>query len=241
MRSGEKNNRGEKTLLVSLEESEQIKAAAVKGHCLLLGITGGIASGKSTVTRMLQSLGAPLIDFDVLSRLVVEPEKPAWKDIVEFFGKDILLPDQSLDRKKLSDIVFRHPKKRKRLEGFTHPRILELFVRRIKEIVGSTPGVIIQVDIPLMIESGLYHMFHRIVLVYASRELQIERMIRRDGISKEKALQILNAQMPLDDKINYVDFVIRNDGPLESARTQVEDVWKTLKQIQAESPVSSGI
>ena len=106
----------------------QVEAIRGKDNRLLLGVTGGIATGKSTVVNMLRELGAPIIDFDVLAREVVEPEKPAWKDIVAYFGEQVLQEDRQLDRKKLSDIVFRDFEKRKKLESFTHPRIFEAFI-----------------------------------------------------------------------------------------------------------------
>lgn len=203
-----------------------------KDKFLLLGVTGGIASGKTTVANMLRELGAPIIDFDLIARLVVEPGKPAWKEIVEYFGKQVLKKDNSLDRKKVSKIVFRDMEKRKKLEGFTHPRIHEEFVKQVNEIAEKNPNAIIQVAIPLLIELNLQYMFHKTLVVYIPQEKQIERLIERDGISENEAKNILKAQLPIDEKVGYADFVINNEKSLEETKRQVEDLWQTLKRLQ---------
>jgi len=199
---------------------------------LLLGVTGGIATGKSTVSEMLEQLGAPLIDFDVLARKVVEPGKPAWKDIVEYFGRQVLQEDETVDRKKLSSVVFRDVEKRKKLEGFTHPRIFEEFYRQVGEIAASISEPIIQVSIPLLIELNLQYRFDKLLVVYIPREMQVERLIKRDGISREAAENILKAQLSIEEKVGFADFVIHNEGTLEETRKQVEDVWVKLKEVQ---------
>jgi dephospho-CoA kinase len=181
---------------------------------------------------MLAELGAYTIDFDVLAREVVEPGRPAWKEIVEFFGRQVLNEDETINRKKLSDIVFRDLEKRKKLESFTHPRIHQEFVKRIKEITASDPNAIIQAVIPLLIELNLQYIFHKIILVHIPYEKQVERLMARDGITREQAQNILNAQLPIDEKIGYADFVIHNEGSLEQTRRQVEELWKELQSIQ---------
>jgi len=199
-------------------------------HRLVLGVTGGIASGKSTVSEMLSGLGAAHIDFDMLSREVVAPGEPALAKIVDYFGKQVLQEDGSLDRKKMSAIVFQDMEKRKKLESFTHPAILEAFVRRIEAITGKDPKAIIQVSVPLLIEVNMQHMFDKVLLVYASPEQQVERLSARDGISTEEAAGILKSQLPIDEKLAYADFVIRNEGDLADTRRQVEDLWRELQK-----------
>lgn len=213
---------------------EQLEALRGKDNRLLIGVTGGIATGKSTVSRMLEDLGSPIIDFDVLAREVVEPGKPAYEQIVSFFGKQVLAEDGAIDRKKLSDIVFKDMEKRKKLEGFTHPQIGAEFLKRVMEITAADPSAIIQVAVPLLIEVNLTHLFHKILLVYAPRETQIERLVKRDGIREEEAGRILDAQLPIDEKVGFADFVINNEKGLEETRRQVEGLWKKLQQIQAE-------
>jgi dephospho-CoA kinase len=203
-----------------------------KVNYLLLGVTGGIASGKSTVANMLRDLGAYAIDLDILAREVVEPGQPALQEIVEYFGKQVLQEEGNLDRKVLSNIVFQDIEKRKKLESFTHPRITELFNHKLKDITSSDPNAIIQVVNPLLIEFNSQYRYHKILVVYVPREIQIERLIKRDNIPKEKAEKILDAQMPIDEKIDYADFVIYNDKSIDETKTQVRKLWKKLKVIQ---------
>ncbi len=201
-------------------------------RCLLLGVTGGIASGKTVVSGMLGALGAKTIDFDILAREVVEPGKPAWKHIVEYFGEQVLMQDNTLDRKKLSDIVFKDAEKRKTLERFTHPEIGAEFVRRVEEVIEKDPEAIIQAVVPLLIEGNMQKMFDKVIVVYAPPEVQIKRLVLRDKLSKGQAANILLSQLPIDQKIKFADFVIRNDNSLEDTREQVEALWQTLSELQ---------
>lgn len=203
-----------------------------QGNRLLLGVTGSIATGKSTVSKMLEELGAPLIDFDVLARQVVEPGEEAWKEIVDYFGRQVLQEDETIDRKKLSHVVFRDMEKRKKLESFTHPRIFEAFYKQVSDIAGRIPDPIIQVGIPLLIELNLQYRFDKLLVVYIPRDMQIERLMKRDGISREEAENILKAQLPIDEKVGFADFVIHNEGTLEETKKQVEDVWRKMKEMQ---------
>ncbi|MFH1491144.1 MAG: dephospho-CoA kinase [Pseudomonadota bacterium] len=212
-----------------LDELEKIRG---KDNRLLLGVTGGIASGKSTVSKMMEELGAPVIDFDVIAREVVEPEKPAWKEIVDYFGRQVLREDGTLDRKKLSDIVFRDIEKRKKLESFTHPRINDAFIDQLKGLVKENPEAIIQVVVPLLMELNLQYRFHKNLVVYVPPEVQIERLSERDGIPREEAANILKSQLPIDEKVGYADFVINNEHSLDETRKQAEELWGQLKQIQ---------
>ena len=203
-----------------------------ENNSLLLGVTGGIATGKTTVVRMLEELGAPVIDFDLLAREVAEPGEPALKDIVGYFGEEILLKDGSLDREKLSGIVFQEEEKRRILESFTHPRIYEASERQVKKIIEKDPNAIIQLDIPLLFEQNLQHMVHKVLVVYIPREKQIARLIEREGMSREEAVDRLKAQLPIDEKLGRADFVINNEKTLEETKKQVEGLWKILKKMQ---------
>jgi dephospho-CoA kinase len=211
----------------------------IKFSPLILGVTGGIASGKSTISKMLEAMGAPIIDYDVIAREIVEPGEPAWKDIRGYFGAQVLGADGKIDRKKLSDIVFRDEEKRKKLEGFTHPRIIEVAAKQADKIAEKNPNAVIQAVIPLLFEANLQHLVHKVLLVYIPREMQIERLMKRDGISREAAESILKAQLPIDEKLGYADFVIRNEGTLEETRKQVEQVWEQLKKEQKKMPKMS--
>ena len=212
------------------EEVNQLEAIRGKDNRLLLAVTGGIASGKSAVSKMLEELGAPIIDYDVIAREIVEPGKPAWKDIAAYFGEQVLKGDREIDRKKLSDVVFRDMEKRKKLESFTHPRIIAEAATRADEIAKKNPNAIIQVAVPLLIEINMQHKFHKVLLVYVPRETQIERLMKRDAITREAAENMLKAQLPIDEKLGYADYVIHNEGTLEETRRQVEQVWEELKK-----------
>jgi len=213
----------------SYEGARNLDGVRGRNDRLLLAVTGGIASGKSTVAEMLEELGAPMVDLDLIARQVVEPGKPAFDEIVDYFGRQVLQEDGYIDRKKLSGIVFSDPEKRKRLEGFTHPRIMDEMKREVNEIAHRAPGSVIQVVVPLLIELNLQYVFHKILVVHIPPEMQIDRLAERDGIDKEEAANILKAQLPIDEKVGYADFVIHNDKTPEETRKQVEELWETLK------------
>ncbi len=199
---------------------------------ILLGVTGGVASGKTTVARMIEKLGAPTIDFDLLSRIVVAPNKPAWEEILTCFGKQVLLADKSLDREKLSRIVFSNPAQRRKLEDIIHPRIFEEFARRVRHYTAREPHAIIQAVVPLLFEAHMQHLFDKILLVYIPPAMQAERLMRRDGISRELAANIINAQLPIESKKGDADFVIDNSGTLRETARQVRKVWGEIKRWQ---------
>jgi dephospho-CoA kinase len=200
------------------------------GDLLILGVTGGIASGKTTVADMLAELGAPIIDFDLLARQVVGPDKPGFREIVDYFGDQVIGKDGSLDRKRLSGIVFHDPAKRKVLEGITHPRIVAAFVRQVRQTAENDPHGIVQAVIPLLFEVNLRHLVHKVLLVYVSPDKQVERLTRRDSISQEEARRILKAQMPIDQKVAKADFVIHNEGNVNETRREVNALWRSLKK-----------
>jgi dephospho-CoA kinase len=216
----------------SYESLEFIQALSGNDNRLLLGVTGGIASGKTTVADMLEKLGAPIIDFDILSRVVVESEKPAWKDIVSYFGEQILNKDKTLNREMMRKIVFSDPQKKKKLESFIHPRLGSEYAKLVSEYTEKDPDVIIQVVVPLLVEAEMQTTFHKLLMVYVPEEEQIKRLTKRDNCSKEMALSIINTQLSVEEKKGYCDFIIDNSGSLDETRKQVEDFWERLKQIQ---------
>jgi len=210
------------------------------GNVLLLGVTGSIATGKSTVASMLEELGARTIDFDVLSRVVVEPDKPAWRDIVSFFGEQVLLEDRTLDREGLRQIVFRDLEKKKTLESFIHPRIGEEFLRLVREHADQDPNAIVQVVVPLLIETHMHPLFHHLLMVYAPEEVQKRRLIERDEMTEEMATKMIRSQLSVEEKKGYCDLVIDNSGSLEETRRRVEELWSELTRIQRERIASRG-
>ena len=206
---------------------------------LLLGVTGSIATGKSTVAKMLEELGARTIDFDILSRVVVEPGKPAWEDIVAYFGKQVLQADQTLDREKLREIVFRDLEQKKKLEGFLHPRISEEFIKMVDAFTRKDPKVIIQAVVPLLIETNMQAFFDNILMVYATEEEQKRRLMARDGCSEEMAMNMIRSQLAVEEKKGYCDLIIDNSGPEQETRKQVEKLWQKLKKLRQERKGSS--
>ena len=195
---------------------------------LNVGLTGGIASGKSTVAKMFEDKGAYLIDFDALAHFAEEPDQPAWKAIVEFFGTDILNEDGTINRAKLGQIVFADQEKLFRLNSIVHPAVFDLWRRRIEDIREMNPRAIVVSDVPLLIEVSMQHLFDVVILVYVSPEDQIRRLQERNEYSRKEAESRLDTQMPIDEKIPHADFVIDNKGPLETTRSVVNAVWEEL-------------
>ena len=204
---------------------------------LLLGVTGSIATGKTTVAGMLEELGAYTIDFDVLSRVVVEPDKPAWKDILAYFGEQVLAEDRSLDRAKLREIVFKDLEKKKKLESFQHPRIFEEFIKQVEQYTSEDPNAIIQAVVPLLIEANMHPLFHNILMVYASEEEQKKRLMKRDGFTEEMATSMIGSQLSVEEKKGYCDLIVDNSGSQENTRRQVRKLWEKLKSIQRERKI----
>ncbi len=201
---------------------------------LLIGVTGSIATGKSTVAKMLEELGARTIDFDVLSRVVVEPGKPAWEDIVAYFGQQVLKEDQTVNREKLREIVFRDLEEKKKLEGFLHPRISEEFIKQVDAHSRKDPEAIIQAVVPLLIETNMQAFFHNILMVYATEEEQKKRLMARDGCSEEMAINMIRSQLSVEEKKGYCDLIIDNSGTEKETRKQVEKLWKKLEKLRQE-------
>ncbi|HIE07476.1 MAG TPA: dephospho-CoA kinase [Desulfarculaceae bacterium] len=208
---------------------EMMKKVKGDGRRTLIGVTGGIASGKSAVSMMLTELGSPLIDFDLIARQVVEPNTAGLAKIVDYFGRQVLADDGSLDRKKVSAIVFGDMEKRKKLESFTHPPIYEEFFKQADAIAAENPEAIIQVSVPLLIELNLQYLFDKILVVHVPTEVQEERLAQRDNISSEEAANIMKSQLPIAEKLQFADFVIDNSQDLDATRSQVEAIWHDLQ------------
>lgn len=195
---------------------------------LVVGLTGGYASGKSTVARMFEELGAVLIDADLLARKVVAPGRPAWYQIVEHFGKGILLGNSEINRKALADIIFKDEKEREKLNSIVHSRVLEEELAAIDEIREKKPDAVVILSVPLLIESGHFNYCDRIVVVTVDEETHIMRLIERDGFSRDEAIRRISAQMPLSEKVKYADFVVNNSGSIEETERQAKVVFGRL-------------
>jgi dephospho-CoA kinase len=201
-------------------------------------LTGGIATGKSTVTAIFEKRGAIIFDFDVVAHEVVEPDTPAWKDIVAYFGESILNDDRSLDRARLGDIVFPDPAERKKLEGFIYPRLFEEYSRRIREIEKNNPQALVLADTPLLFEAKLEGMFDKIVVVYATREQQMQRLTDRDDLDRDAVLARLDAQMPTEEKVERADYVIHNCDSIEDVERDANELFDELQKMALSNPHS---
>ena len=194
----------------------------------LVGLTGGIASGKSTVAKILQSLGAAIVNADDLAREVVEPGHEAWKEIVAAFGADILQSDQTLDRQKLRTLIFNQPEARKRLESIIHPRVRALAEERIRDYAAAGYPVAIY-EVPLLFEGNLQEWLRPVILVACDVETQTARLQNRDHLTAADAEKHIAAQMSLKDKRRLADYVIENNGSLEDLERQTRQILEELK------------
>jgi dephospho-CoA kinase len=193
----------------------------------IIGLTGGIASGKSTVAAILRELGAPVVDADVLARRVVEPGQPAYHDIVREFGREVLADDGTIDRKKLADVVFADDARRKRLNAITHPRIAEAAQAETSRHIGAGAPVVFY-EAALLVENGLHRMLDGLVVVSAPEDVQVRRVMARDGLDEAAARARLAAQLPLAEKLKVASHVIDNAGTPEATRAQVERLYREL-------------
>jgi len=196
----------------------------------IVGLTGGAASGKSLVLQAFMELGAYVIDCDVLSREAVIPCSKAWWEIVRVFGDDMLRKDLAIDRKKLRAIVFSDHEQRAALEAIVHPEVRRKCVERIEAIkkVDPKPEALVVVDVPLLIETGMQADFDTVIVVYVSEETQIKRLMARDGITKAAARKLIGLQMPLQEKLQFADYVLSNEGTRDETEKQVSALFATL-------------
>ncbi len=190
------------------------------------GLTGTVGSGKTTVARMFAERGAFVIDADEIAHRVIEPGQPAHEEIVQFFGKEVLLPDGRIDRKRLGRLVFGNEMLRKKLNEITHPRVAEMMLKELKKAAEYHRRILL--DVPLLFEAGMEKWLRPVILVYATPEVCIARIMKRDGLSKEEACRRLQSQMPADLKREKADFIIDNTGSFEKTRQQVERMWHEI-------------
>ncbi len=199
--------------------------------CKIIGITGGIATGKSTVARILMEKGYKVIDADEISRQVVNKNSSAYREIVTYFGEDILKEDKTIDREKLGNLIFVDESSRKKLNDIVHPHVFLTIKKDIKSNMGKEK--ILFLDIPLLIEEintfkkyGI--IFDEIWLVYVDEKTQLNRLIRRNGISEEEAIYRIKAQMPIDMKKKYATRIIDNRGDKKRLEEQVDEMLKEI-------------
>jgi dephospho-CoA kinase len=196
---------------------------------LRVGLTGGIATGKSTVGAMFVELGCHLIESDQITHQLFEPGQAVHAAVVQQFGKRILGGDGTIDRRILGDIVFKDPQARAKLNSLVHPAIIQRQQEWLKEMDAQDPGGIAIVDAALMIEVGTYKNYDKVIVVTGSPEIQRERLRARSALSEEQIESRIRSQMPTEEKLKYADFVIDNSGSIGSTRVQVERVYRQLR------------
>lgn len=192
---------------------------------MIIGLTGSIASGKSTVSNMLKEYGVPIVDADAVARQVVEPGTETLKKIVEAFGEDILTETGELDRKKLGSIVFNDEEKRQILNSIIHPAIRKEMLRQRDEYLAGGAKTVVM-DIPLLFESKLQHLVDKILVVTVSKDVQLQRLMKRNQFTEEEAKARIRSQLPLSVKEQGADAVINNNGTIEETRKQLEQILK---------------
>ncbi len=192
---------------------------------MIIGLTGGIASGKSTVSKIFRELGAEIIDADIKAKEISERED-VIKEIGNIFGKEVINSEGKIDRLKIKEIVFNNKEKLKKLNDLIHPKVMEEF-KKIKENTGKNDIIIF--DVPLLFESGMDKMCDKIILVFTDKDIQIKRMLERDGITEELAEKIINSQMSLEEKLNKSQIHLENNGTLEDLREKSETIYRELK------------
>ena len=197
---------------------------------LIVGLTGGVASGKSVVSQVWKEEGAYLIDADRIAREVVKPRTPAWKALVKAFGKEILQEDGSIHRKKLATRVFSNPVERELLNRILHPRIKKEIDRRIKGIGQKGPKAIVVIDAALLVETGYYRDVDKVVVVTSTKKQQIERLRRREQMAQEMARGIVDSQISGEERIKVADIIIRNEGSRKKTERKAKEVLEGLKK-----------
>ena len=198
---------------------------------LRVGLTGGIASGKSTVSKIFASFGAQVLDADEVARELLLPGQPAWKRLRQAFGEEFFHPDGTVKRKQLRKLVFANSEKRGQLNAILHPEVMKEINRRSEILSSSLQPTVLVVDVPLLLEVRVAHRFDKIVVVDARQSVQVKRLMQRDGISEDEAKQALKVQMPLSEKVELADYVIDNNATLADTEIQVRKVWEELFEL----------
>ena len=196
----------------------------------VIGLTGGIATGKSTVSAILKNAGAVIIDADRIARRVVKKNLPAYRQILAHFGESVLLPDGEINRAALADLIFNDSRKKQLLNSIVHPHVRKETDRQLRHIAKKNPNALVILDIPLLLEAGMRKDLSEVIVVYAPEHIQIKRLMERDHISQEDALARIRSQMPIEKKKSLATMVIDNSGPIEDTRKQTLAILQRLKQ-----------
>jgi dephospho-CoA kinase len=198
---------------------------------LKVGLTGGIATGKSYVLSVLRELGCEVMDADQTAREVVEPGQPAFDEIVAHFGQGIVGEDGKLNRPKLGAVIFNNTAEREKLNSIVHPKVFEAQTRWMAEIESRKPSAVVVIDAALMIETGSYRRFDKVVVVHCQPEIQLERLMARNNLTREDATARISSQMPSAEKLKFADFAINTSLGFEDTRLQVELLYEQLTKL----------
>ncbi|MCY8179467.1 dephospho-CoA kinase [Bacillus paralicheniformis] len=198
---------------------------------LVIGLTGGIASGKSTVAQMFQQCGITVVDADVIAKEAVEQGMPAYQKIAETFGQGVLLETGGIDRRKLGEIVFANEEKRMQLNAIVHPEVRKMMIKQRDEAIRAGERFVV-LDIPLLYESGLEHLTDKVIVVWVPMERQLERLMKRNRLTEDEALNRIHAQHSLDEKKKKADAVIDNSGSLKDTEAQLHQLLDTWSNIE---------
>lgn len=197
-------------------------------NMIIVGLTGGIASGKSTVARFMKQAGAHIIDADLIARSVVQPGQPAWEDIRRLFGDGVFLADGTLNRSVMGELVFEDEPLRRQLEAIVHPHVQQGMDDQVRRIESRLPDAVVVKDIPLLLETGMNQGLAEIIVVYVPEAVQLQRLTRRDGLSLDQAKLRVRAQMPMEEKRALATILIDNSHTLAQTREQTLEIYAGL-------------
>jgi dephospho-CoA kinase len=197
---------------------------------IVAGLTGSIATGKSTVAAVFREAGAVVIDADRLAKEAVKKGTPAWEAIVDHFGPGILLPDGEIDRPQLGAVIFQDPRQRDRLNAIVHPRVIEETAKMVQQVEESDPRAVVILDVPLLFEAGMDNGLQELIVVYVPEPVQCRRLMARDHLSEKEALARIHAQMPIEEKRRRATIIIDNSGEPSATRARTLGVYRKLKK-----------
>jgi dephospho-CoA kinase len=197
---------------------------------IIVGLTGGIASGKSLVAKVLKDLGAHLIDADKIVHDLLEPGQQAREEVLAYFGAGIERPNGAIDRRKLGELVFGDPGKRAWLNSCLHPKVFKIYTEQVRHLRARQPDAVVVFDAALLIETGYHKKMDKVIVVYADEEQQLKRLMERDCLTHDQAVARIRSQMPLGEKRSHADYIIENTGSREETERRAREVFELLKK-----------